>query len=264
MQRRDSSYSPYLRPFSTIAVLLGAWWAAGTLGWVNPLFLPTLGSVAKALVSLLSRLEIYIDTLATTYRALLGLALSVLLAVPLGLVFGRFPKLYQFVELPVDFFRSIPSSALFFLFVLIFGVGDTSKVAVVFYGCSLILLVSTIYGAKPSREKQDRINMLRSFGATSWQIFYLAVFHDALPHITAGLRVCVSLSLVLVIVTEMFLGASTGLGRQIYDFYLAYRIPEMYAALIVLGLLGFSANKLGSLLERRLSFWLPETERGLG
>jgi NitT/TauT family transport system permease protein len=255
MQRRDNPTSTYLRPFSTIALVLGAWWVASTFGWVSPLFLPTLGSVTKALVNLLSRLEIYVDTVATTYRALLGLALSVLVAVPLGLVFGRFPGLYQFVELPVDFFRSIPSSALFFLFVLIFGVGDASKVAVVFYGCSLILLVSTIYGAKSTREKQDRINMLRSFGATPWQVFYFAVFRDALPHITAGLRVCVSLSLVLVIVTEMFLGASSGLGRQIYDSYLAYRIPKMYAAITLLGLLSYGANKISLFIERRTSFW---------
>ena len=91
MQRRDNPTSTYPRPFSTIAVVLGAWWVASTFGWVNPLFLPTLGSVTKALVNLLSRLEIYVDTVATTYRALLGLALSVLVAVPLGLVFGRFP-----------------------------------------------------------------------------------------------------------------------------------------------------------------------------
>ncbi|MGH8558273.1 MAG: ABC transporter permease [Methylococcales bacterium] len=262
MQRLASIFSAWLRPFSTIAVIIGAWWLATTLGWVNPLFLPTLSSVAKALVSLLCGSEIYVDTAATIYRALAGLAVSVLVGVPLGLMFGRFPLLYQFFELPVDFFRSIPSSALFFLFVLGFGVGDASKVAVVFYGCSLILLVSTIYGAKPTREKQDRINMLRSFGATPFQTFYFTVFRDALPHITAGLRVCVSLSLVLVIVTEMFLGASSGLGRQIYDFYLAYRIPEMYAVIILLGLLGYAANKASLLIEHRTSFWMPRQDRG--
>src|SRR5205814_4892783 len=131
--------------------------------------------------------------------------LSFLVAVPAGLVLGRFPNLYRFIEFPVDFFRSIPSSALFFLFILFFGIGDASKIAVVFYGCSLILLVNTVYGAKPTKEKEDRINMLRSFGATTWQIFRLAIFPDSVPHILAGMRVCISLSLVLVIVTEMFL-----------------------------------------------------------
>lgn len=255
--REGNSLVASIRPLTTIAVALGAWGLASSTGWINPLFLPRLDFMGKAFVTLLSRKEVYVDALATTYRALFGLALSAVFAVPLGLIFGRFPKLYAFFELPVDFFRSIPSSSLFFLFILIFGIGDTSKVAIVFYGCSLILLVNTIYGAKPTREKQDRINMLRSFGATRWQIFCLAVLRDAVPHIMAGLRVCVSLSLVLVIVTEMFLGATSGLGRQIYDLYLAYRVPEMYAVIALLGLIGFAINKISALIERKTSFWSP-------
>ena len=200
----------------------------------------------------------YRDVFDTTYRALIGLGLSAVFAVPLGLAFGRLPRLYDLVELLVDFFRSIPSSALFFLFVLLFGVGDASKVAIVFYGCSLIILVNTIYGARPTREKQDRIDMLRSFGASSLQIFFLAIFRDALPHIAAGIRVSLSLSFVLVVVAEMFLASTTGLGRRIYDFYLAYRVPEMYVTIVTLGLVGFVANKVFLQLERRTTFWVPE------
>jgi ABC-type nitrate/sulfonate/bicarbonate transport system permease component len=245
----------HIRPLITVALVIVVWWGSTATGWINPLFLPQLSALVKALVRLLSESTIYLDTVATLSRAILGLLLSFLVAVPLGLVFGRFMSVYKFLEFPVDFFRSIPASAIFFLFVLFFGIGDASKVAVVFYGCSLILLVNTVYGAKPTREKQDRINMLRSFGATPQQIFYLAVLPDAVPHIVAGLRVCVSLSLVLVVVTEMFLSANRGLGRRIYDFYLAYNIPEMYAAIIVIGLVGFGANKLIVFFERRICFW---------
>jgi NitT/TauT family transport system permease protein len=232
---------------------------ASALAWVNPLFLPSIPAVSKALMNLLSGDGIYQDAFATIYRALVGLLLSLVIGVPLGLVFGRFPNLYAFVDLPVDFLRSIPSSALFFLFIFLFGLGDAAKIAVVIYGCSLILLINTIYGVRPNREKVDRVNMLRSFGANPWQIFYLAVLRDALPNIMAGLRVCVSLSLVLVIVTEMFLSANDGLGKRIYDLYLMYRVPEMYAVLILLGLIGFGANKIALFVERRMSFWTPES-----
>lgn len=258
MQKGSKRVVFNVRPLGTLVVMVGIWWSISKMGWINPLFLPSLGSVGRAFKELLTGTDIYINILATVFRALFGLLLSVMVAVPLGLVFGRFNNLYQFFELPADFFRSIPSSALFFLFILFFGLGDIAKVAVVFYGCSLIMLVNTVYGAKPSREKQDRINMLRSFGATSWQIFYLAVWRDAMPNIAAGFRVCVSLALVLVIVTEMFLSANNGLGRQIYDLYLAYRVPEMYACLIILGLVGFAANKVSLFMERKTSFWIPE------
>lgn len=249
----------YFRPLATIIFVVTLWWLASTLGWMSPLFLPSIPAVSKATINLLSGENIYRDALATIYRASAGLFLSSLLGVPLGLFFGLFPNLYRFFDMPVDFLRSIPSSALFFLFILFFGLGDAAKIAVVVYGCSLILLVNTIYGTRPNREKVDRINMLRSFKASSWQIFYLSVLRDALPSIIAGIRICVSLSLVLVVVTEMFLSANDGLGKRIYDLYLTYRIPEMYAVLILLGLIGFGANKVALLLERRLSFWTPDT-----
>jgi len=257
MQRRLRLLPMSVRPILTVCVVLVAWGIVTSSGWINPLFLPRLTSLGRAILSTLSSRDTYVDIYATSYRALGGLALSFIFAVPLGLLFGRLPGLYAFVELPVDFFRSIPSSSLFLLFVLFFGLGDAAKIAVVFYGCSLILLVNTVYGARPSREKQDRINMLRSFGANPWQVFSLAVLRDAIPHISAGVRVCVSLALVLVIVTEMFLSAANGLGRRIYDHYLAYRVPEMYAVIIVLGLLGFCANRFSLLVEQRITFWLP-------
>lgn len=255
--RRVNDLLLHLRPFITIALILIVWWASTSTGFINPLFLPKLNALARASVKVLSERTIYLDVVWTLWRAMLGLLLSSIVAVPLGLVFGRFMNAYKFIEFPVDFFRSIPASALFFIFVLIFGLGDASKVAIVFYGCSLILLVNTVHGAKPTREKQDRINMLRSFGATTPQILYFAVWPDALPHIIAGIRVCVSLSLVLVVVTEMFLSANRGLGIRIYDLYMAYKIPEMYATIIILGLIGFSANKLTKFLEQRIAFWRP-------
>lgn len=239
-----------LAPLMTIGFCLLLWWVLTYFHFINPLFLPDLNAMGAAFGKVFCSTEIYADVWKTTYRALLGLLISAIVAIPLGLVFGRIAWIYKFFEFPADFFRSIPSSALFPLFILFLGIGDSSKAGVVFYGCSLILLVNTVYGATPTREKQDRINMLRSFRATRYQVFKLAVLRDALPHIAAGMRVCVSLSFVLVIVTEMFLGATNGLGRQIYDYYLRYDIPEMYTVIILLGILGFVANKISTYLER--------------
>jgi ABC-type nitrate/sulfonate/bicarbonate transport system permease component len=250
----------WLRPLSTVCLILVLWAIVTVTGMVNPIFLPRLDAFGAAILKSLSTDTTYTAALLTTFRAFVGLVLSIFVAVPLGLFFGRYPRFYEFVELPTDFFRSIPSSALFFLFILIFGIGDISKIAVVFYGCSLIMLVNTVYGARPTREKRDRINMLRSFGASPLQIFTQAVFRDALPSICAGIRVCISLSLVLVIVTEMFLGATAGLGRLIYDHYLTYRVPEMYAVVTILGVIGFAANKGFQLIEHRICFWLPKEE----
>ena len=243
------------------AVILGPllllWWGGSASGLINPLFLPKLPDFAGEFVSTLTSAEIYCDILATLYRAGMGLLLSVLVGVPLGLFFGRRQSLYEFFEVIVDFFRSVPSSALFFLFVLIFGVGDASKIAVVFYGCFLIMLVSAVYGASPSREKSDRIRMLKVYGASEYQVFKYAVFPDSLPQIFSGLRICISLALVLVVVTEMFLSATDGLGRRIYDAYLAYRVSEMYVGITILGIIGYLVNQLSFAIERQTLFWAP-------
>lgn len=247
------------RPFATLLAVVVVWTAVTELRWVNPLFLPSTSSVASDIFEMLSSPAIYSDLGATLLRAGVGLILSVVIGVPIGLLFGRTRWLYQFFELPIDFFRSIPSSALFFLFIFVFGVGEAAKIAVVFYGCSLVMLVNAVYGAIPTRDKQDRIDMLRSFGATPWQIFRFAVAYDALPHVLAGVRVCASFALVLVIVTEMFLTASNGLGHRIYDYYLSYRVSEMFAVIIILGITGFATNRVLLALERRTYFGLPSS-----
>ena len=122
----------------------------------------------------------------------------------------------------------------------------------------MILLINSFYGALPSQEKTDRINMLKSFGSNKYQIIIYAVVRDAMPNISSGIRICLSYSFALVVVTEMFLGANEGLGKMIYDYYLQYRIPEMYASIIILGLTGFIVNQVYMVFERKYIFWTPK------
>lgn len=248
--------SLFLAPLFTIILIFLFWWFLTFFEIINPLFLPKLNVFFVALFNILSLPGTYANILSTIYRAFMGLFFSALVSIPLGLIFGRFEKVYKFFEFPTDFFRSIPSSSLFPLFILIFGIGNLSKIGIVFYGCSLILLLNTVYGAKPTKEKQDRINMLKSFKATPYQVFKYAILRDALPQIAAGIRVCISLSFVLVIVAEMFLGSNEGIGKQIYDYYLQYNIPEMYSVIVILGIIGYFSNKFFLLLERKFIFWL--------
>ena len=256
MVRLEIEAAKLCRGLAIPILALTVWFLASNLRLVNPLFLPPLSSVSRSAASLLSVPSTYLDIGATVSRAFWGLLISIGIAVPAGLVLGRIPKIYDFFELGIDFFRSVPSSSLFFLFLLIFGIGDASKIAIVVYGCSLVILVNTIYGARPLGERADRLKMMKSFGASRMQILWLCVLPDALPSILAGIRVSLSLAFVLVVVTEMFLTSTHGLGRRIYDSYLAYEVSEMYVLIIVLGLVGFLSNKLALALERRFAFWV--------
>lgn len=242
-------------PLLTILAFFAFWMVISSWDLVNPLFLPSPKETLSSLVSLLKLPATYYSLLYTSLRALLGLLLALIVGIPFGLILAKVRWLHHFFELPIEFFRAIPSSALFPLFILFFGIGDASKVAVVFYACSLIIIINAYYGALPNQDKKDRINMLKTLGATKYQILVHAVLKDAIPNISAGIRVCISFAFALVVVTEMFLSANEGLGKMIYDFYLQYRISDMYASIIILGLTGFVINQLYILFERNYIFW---------
>ena len=245
----------YLYQFSSVILILAIWFLIGFLQLINPVFLPKLESTFSSLIDYMTDKEFYTSFFATIYRALMGLVLSILFGVPMGLLLGKSKKLYDFFDIPIEFLRAIPASALFPLFILFFGFGDISKIAIVFYGCSLIIIINTIYGVAPNSEKQARINMMKTLGASNYQIFSKVIFRDALPNISSGIRISISLAFVLVVVTEMFLSANDGIGKMIYDMYLQYKIPEMYALILILGFIGFGFNKLYVLLESKYLFW---------
>jgi NitT/TauT family transport system permease protein len=186
----------------------------------------------------------------TAYRALLGLILSAIVAIPIGLALGYSRRLYHHVSLPVDVIRSIPAATLFPVFILAFGIGEASKIAVVIYGCFFVILMSSIYGGRGHADRVKRINTLISLRATKLNILRFVVVPDAMTSIVSGLRIAASIALVLVVVTEMFLGANDGLGKRIYDAYLAYRIPDLYGSLVLLGFLGYIANTSLEALDR--------------
>jgi len=137
------------------------------------------------------------------------------------------------------------------LFIVFFGLGDASKIAVVFYGCVFVFVVGAMYGARGGPESAARREAVRAMGASRIQTFVVVVVPEALLSVATSLRLAVSYALVLVIFTEMFLGADDGLGRRLIDCYLALKIPEMYVYIVTLGLAGITANKLCELLETR-------------
>jgi NitT/TauT family transport system permease protein len=183
----------------------------------------------------------------------IGFLASVGLGVPLGLVLGASARLYAAVEMPLDFFRSLPAMAVFPLFLLAFGLGDPAKIAITTWTGSLIIIVNTMYGVRAA--KTGRQAAARAFGASKFQIFTKVVLIDAIPQIVAGLRIAVSLCLIVVVVSEMFMGTKAGIGMTIYNAGLIYDTPRMLAGILVAGLLGYALNKLFVLTEHHFVHW---------
>lgn len=234
-------------------LLLIVWILLTSLNVIKPIFLPSIGSVISEFYKLFATAEILGDLGSTLIRWIIGLAIGVAIGVPLGIVMGYSDKIYSSLEIVVDFFRSIPAMTLFPLFLVFFGVGNKAKIIISAWGALLYVWVSAMYGVKHS--KGVRLMVAKTLRANRFQIFKKFIFPDALPEIAGGIRVGISLSLVLVIASEMIMGTRFGLGKRIFDAALVYDMSEMYATIIIAGLLGYLSNKLFLLFENRIIHW---------
>jgi NitT/TauT family transport system permease protein len=128
---------------------------------------------------------------------------SAVIGVPLGVMLGSSERLYRSVEFLVDFFRSTPSSALIPLFMLIFGITDTNKIAIAAFAAVLVILFNSAYGVMNA--KKTRIMAAQVMGVSRWHVFKDIMLMESLPQTFVGLRTGVSMALVIVIVAEMFI-----------------------------------------------------------
>lgn len=233
-------------------MLLLLWWIIAALKLIDPFFFPGPWNTFSAFIQLLSS-GLVDDAVATVLRTLSAFGFALVVGVPLGLFLGKTEVLYRNIEFIVDFFRSTPATALFPLFMLIFGIGDASKIAAAAFAGLLIVLFNTAYGVINS--KKIRMLAARLHGASRWQVFKWIIFWESLPQTFVGLRNAISLTLAIIIVTEMFVGTDVGLGRKIIDFQMVYNIPAMYATILMAGILGYILNALLAMSERRIVHW---------
>ena len=235
----------------TLIILL--WYALYWFGLIHPLFLPLPHEVIVELIRMLFTTNLWKDVSATFSRIVIGFLAAVIIGVPIGLLMGYHRKLYDAFDLLVDFFRSLPALAIFPLLMFFFGIGNAAKIATTVFSCSLIIVVNSIYGVTNS--KQTRRIVAYLLEATPAELFWKVTLMDALPQIFVGMRTSLSLAVVVVVVTEMFIGTTWGIGHRIFDAQQTYRIPELYAAIIVAGLIGYWLNKGFVMLERRIVHW---------
>ena len=242
-----------LRPLIGIVVLLAVWQAALSLKLVNPiLFPPPLATLDQILIDIRSG-SLSPDFLATVLRTLQAFAIAAVIGIPVGVALGSSRALYDSVEFVIDFFRSTPASALIPLFLLLFGLSDTNKIAIAAFAAFLVIVFGSAYSVLNARK--TRVLAARAMGISSFRIFTDVLVMESLPNIIVSLRNGVSIALVIVIVAEMFIGSEEGLGHRIIDAQQVFDIRKMYAAIIITGALGYVLNMLFLVAERRLVHW---------
>lgn len=230
-----------------------SWFVITSLKLISPLFLSTPMEVFSETISLFISGGILTDIYYTLYRAFFGFIIACLIGIPIGLLMGYYDKIYSSLEFVVEFFRSIPATALFPLFLLFFGIGDQSKIALTAWAASLVLIINSMYGVHLG--KKLRIKAAKTMHIKGFNLFKKIIFPEALPQILGGMRIAISLSLVIVVVTEMFIGTNFGLGFRIINAQLVYKIPEMYSVIFLTGIFGYILNKIFISVEKKMVHW---------
>jgi ABC-type nitrate/sulfonate/bicarbonate transport system permease component len=242
--------------YSAIGIfsMLLIWWTISITGIVSPLLLPPPLAVGQNLTGLLLNGTINNDISSTVYRFAIGYIGGVVSGIPIGLLMGMSRLSYQLLEFPVDFFRSLPVTALFPLFLLCFGVGDASKIAMVWIAVIVIIIVNAAYGVIQAPKK--RLQMAKSFRANRLQIFRDIIIWESIPQIVVGMRIALSTALIVVIVGEMFIGTQYGIGQRLYDAYSKSLTEELYSMILIVGIMGYLLNKLFLITEQKVLFWV--------
>jgi NitT/TauT family transport system permease protein len=207
----------------------------------------------RAFLSSLQSVGFWGDVSLTLSRAVGAFLLGAIIGIPLGILLGRIEWLVCALELPIDFARSIPMSALFPAFVLWLGIGSRPQVAAAAFGCTMTFIINVMYGVHNRRLQRE--SYVRSLGAGEWKILTKVILWDISSPMLSATRLSLSTSLVLIVVTEMLSGGTGGLGQRIQDFRFAYRIPQMWVAILMIGLIGLGLNQLLALLERKIIHW---------
>ena len=228
--------------------------AAGT-----KLFFTTPSQIAGTLWRLFSTGAIWTPLGVSASAFALGLALSVAAGLPLGVLIGRSRTLNAMLDPFITAFNATPRLVFLPLLMLWFGLGLEMKVVIVFIGALFPILINTYEGVRNA--DRTLINVVRSFGASEWDVARLVVVPNAMPYIIAGLRLAIGRAVLGVVVAEFF-GSESGLGVMMVQAAGRYQVDVVFSGLIVFAALSLAMTAMVQVLENRLSRWRPQKAGG--
>ena len=233
-------------------LLLFLWEYGSRLSPKLQLYIPPVSQILFALGELIFSGQVATHLWITLCRFVEGYLVAAAIAVTLGVVLGYFRFVHSLLEMAIEFLRPMPSVAIIPVAVLLLGIGDSMIVAVTVYATMWPILINTIDGVR--HIEQTLVDTARTFGLSRWRILWQVILPAASPYIVTGLRVSLSIALILVTTAEMIAG-SKGLGFFILDEERSLHSSNMYAGIILVAVLGYTLNRLFMTLESRAMKW---------
>jgi taurine transport system permease protein len=250
-RRRPSALAGRLRSLGMFAVSI----AAGVGVWqllamrYGSALVASPGQTASAARELAADGTLTNSVIASSRRILVGWGLGLAVGVPMGLLMGQVPVIRRLLDPYIEFFRFIPPIAFVTLAVVWLGIGEASKVVLIFYTAVFIVTLNTIAGVLSVNE--TKLRAAASLGAGRWQIMRSVVLPSTVPHIVTGARLAMGNSF-LTIVSAEIVAAQVGLGALIWTSRNYGRIDWVFVGIIMLGVLGFVFDRVLRIAASRL------------
>jgi ABC-type nitrate/sulfonate/bicarbonate transport system permease component len=231
-------------------VLFALWWVTSANS--TNFYFPPLSKILDSLVEEWFGPRLADDVWPSLMRLAAGYFIAAIVGITLGVLIGTYKRLRDLLEPVLEFFRAIPPPVIVPILMLIFGIENTMKIVVIAFGCMWPILLNTAEGVRAvDSVLSDTARTYRISGAARLRHLILPA---ASPQIAAGLRQGLSVAIILMVISELF-AASDGLGFAIVQAQRSFAIPEMWAGMIMLGLLGFLLSLLFRLVENRWLAW---------
>lgn len=233
-------------------LLLVLWEVLVRVGILDARFFPAPSKIFITLMELIRDGSLWANTWASLQRLFWGFLLGAIPALVLGIAMGLNRPLRAIVDPLISTTYPIPKSAIFPLILLIFGLGEASKIVMVGIGVFYPVLINSVTGVLEINKIY--LDVGRNFGASRWQTFRTIAFPGAVPHIMSGVKLGIGMGLILIAIAEM-IGAKSGLGFMIWNAWEILSVETMYVGLIVIALLGFIFSMALNEIEREIIPW---------
>lgn len=243
---------PVVRNSAAIVLFLLVWEMAPRLGLINRTFLPPFSEVIVKGVDYTLSGQLLPQIGVSVQRALGGFALGVVTAVPLGILLGWYRPLEAYLNPLLQLLRQTNPVSLFPAFILFFGIGYFTNVAIIYWVVVWPILLGTVNGVK--YVDPLLVKYARSVGLSDFPLLKRVVLPSSVPSIITGMRLAATYSFMMLVISEM-VGASSGIGYMIVNAQYLLSIHLLYVGVIVLALLGIASNWALVALERRLTSW---------
>lgn len=238
----------FLRKHTMLILFFILWEISPRIGLVDDQFIPSLSTVLVTIFNLAQSGELFIHVGYSLRRALLGFAFASAIAIPLGFMLGgAFTTLEEISDSLLQVLAQINPFSVFPVFMLFFGIGETTKVAIIFWVSIWPILFNTIQGVR--NIDPLLIKAATTMGTRKFTLFWKVILPAAAPSIFTGIRMGAGNSFFMLIAAEM-IGSSAGLGWMVLNSQVNYQIPKLYAAAVTIAVLGITINRLILRAER--------------